>query len=695
MTSRLRSFPSVAACRCIMGAGASSFEGAHLAPGILSCGLKKLPEQVEHAIYELEKFCLILDPNELATRYLKYQLGSFVSSDDIANFNSQYLNRALVGALRYGRTLSIKLPSLEGWELEGPSSIFQPGLFPKELLNRQQFLQPEVWTSVLKPELGDPPAEDLCVSSEFVFCLCVTSPGTVEVPASLANLMHVFRITDQPVSTERAEGNGEDVMDCVAGMLGAAEIVRNSLPLVECAFDGDLEGVKEWLEKGFHIESCDGRKHTALSEAACQGHAPMCAFLIEQGADPNALSDTGRSPLWRACFSGHLETACLLLESGGNPECRDAVSMESAFDVARTDEIRAVLSGWNQQKTEMLMQARKRAVLAKLEERIQTSQQREEFARHKIRAELVLKAEAGDVEAVKAILLMVADEAEKSGLRPRATAEARSESGQSLLSLAAQHDHVDLATWLLTHHKSCDKDRWDLAEGQQSAEAKVCKANVNSRDLKGWNCVCIAGKLALLSPSSSFPHPPTPLNKSYNLPPFFPLKRSLSQLAQSAASAARARRRHVDAQPVQQERPRPCKRRAGRRAQRRDRQVRDSSRHPRARPGARGGAGTLWQGRSRRAGRAGHVPRAWDQRLARGDAARASTGRTGQGGGQAFGWGEEGRQQQQSWGRQQGKEGAKEKHVKINNRLTINVYDIKKNERAKEREREGKEIGLP
>jgi ankyrin repeat protein len=51
----------------------------------------------------------------------------------------------------------------------------------------------------------------------------------------------------------------------------------------------------------------DGRKHTALSEAACQGHLHVIQHLLEIGADPNSLSDTGRSALWRAAFNGHVE----------------------------------------------------------------------------------------------------------------------------------------------------------------------------------------------------------------------------------------------------------------------------------------------------------------------------------------------------------------------------------------------------
>jgi hypothetical protein len=44
----------------------------------------------------------------------------------------------------------------------------------------------------------------------------------------------------------------------------------------------------------------------------------------------------------------------------------------------------------------------------------------------------------------------------------------------------------------LTHWKDLDKDRWDLKEGELSVEAKTFRGLPNSRDLKGWTCVCIA-----------------------------------------------------------------------------------------------------------------------------------------------------------------------------------------------------------
>ena len=83
-----------------------------------------------------------------------------------------------------------------------------------------------------------------------------------------------------------------------------------------------------------------------------------------------------------------------------------------------------------------------------------------------------------------------------------------------MMAPSQQHDFEDLALFLLTYWKECDKDRWDLATGEISVEAKVFKTNPNSRDLKGWTCVCIAVfhdsrkvlKLLLGAPSPPCPH---------------------------------------------------------------------------------------------------------------------------------------------------------------------------------------------
>jgi ankyrin repeat protein len=478
-----------------MGAGASVPvpNANEIEEPVKTIHLKALPEAIEEALYVHEKFPLLIDPSEQASRFLKYQMGSFIRHDDPEQCQLSYQHRALVGALRYGRTLTMKFKELGD---ANKAKLFDPDLFPEAVLNRQEFYQPEVWGNVVKNEEEK---DDIIISPEFVFCICTT---TEDVPAELKTLMHVIRVTDGSSAAnkgnagEGGEGGAADpetaAMEGIASMLGGKEIVRNSTQLVEAAFDGDMEEMVSWIEKGYHIESCDGRKHTALSEASCQGHLHVVKYLLEAGADPNSVADNGRSALWRASFGGHIECVQELLEAGSDPQHRDKVSMESAFDVSRTEEIRAIFNSWSLEKTESLKAARRRAVMAKIEERIKTAADREFFARAKIREEILEKCEAGDVDGVREILAMSADEADKTEMKPRVTAEVRNEQGLSLLAIASKNDDEAMAQFLLTYWKECDKDRWDLAEGEVSVEAKTFKTNPNSRDLKGWNCCCIA-----------------------------------------------------------------------------------------------------------------------------------------------------------------------------------------------------------
>jgi hypothetical protein len=323
-----------------MGSGASTV-GSTEQIDILSVPLKKLPEAVEESLYVHEKFPCVLDPTEQASRFFKYQSGAYINMEDVTQNTKKALNRALVASFQNGRALTLKFSTLKGLN----ESFFEEGTFPKELLDRSAFFEDKVWQSVLKPAQGDPSPEEASISSEFVFIICVTDDY---IPPEISSKMRLIKVIDTTATNPEAQNSsavscGDAGMDQIASLFGANEIIRNSLPFVEAAFDGDLEEMKSILEKGYHIESFDGRKHTALSEAASQGHMNVVQFLLDGGADPNALSDTGRSPLWRAAFNAHAEVVKLLLESGGNPQYRDKVSMESAFDVASSEEVRTIL----------------------------------------------------------------------------------------------------------------------------------------------------------------------------------------------------------------------------------------------------------------------------------------------------------------------------------------------------------------
>lgn len=276
--------------------------------------LRKLPEAVEEAVYVHERFPLIIDTTEQASRFFKYQTGAFINFNDPTQATKSALNRALVHSLLNGRTMTIKLPSLQDLN----DSIFDPDWFPVEALDRNRFFDDSVWRRVLKGENHDPMGDDAHISPEFALIICT---ATSYIPAQLLEVMHVFAVVDHPLPPLTADTStpSEDPgMEAIATLCGATEIIRNSLALVEAAFDGDLAGVQAQLDRGYHLESTDGRKHTALSEAAAQGHLPVVELLLSLGADPNSLSDTGRSPVWRAAFNGQTDTvryqivACLI-----------------------------------------------------------------------------------------------------------------------------------------------------------------------------------------------------------------------------------------------------------------------------------------------------------------------------------------------------------------------------------------------
>ena len=89
------------------------------------------------------------------------------------------------------------------------------------------------------------------------------------------------------------------------------------------------------------------------------------------------------------------------MQAGSDPDLCDKVSNEAAFDVSDNEDTRALLQGWDRCRTEKLIETRRRTMLAKMEERIKTSAEREQYAKQQLRQELVQKAEAGDVDGIK------------------------------------------------------------------------------------------------------------------------------------------------------------------------------------------------------------------------------------------------------------------------------------------------------
>jgi ankyrin repeat protein len=75
---------------------------------------------------------------------------------------------------------------------------------------------------------------------------------------------------------------------------------HGEFPLYSQAAGGNYDEVKRLLEAGADATMRTAYRWTALHWAAGNGHAEVVELLLEYGADVNAVSDTGRTPLQMA-----------------------------------------------------------------------------------------------------------------------------------------------------------------------------------------------------------------------------------------------------------------------------------------------------------------------------------------------------------------------------------------------------------
>lgn len=460
----------------------------------LQATLKELPDAMDRAVYVQERFPLVVDPSGQASRFLKYQRGSVLMAGSPADMAPESLRRHLVDAIKHGVLLVINLDTFNTLEIE---QFFAPDTFPEEVLSRQALFSPAVLGQILRPANGEPTAADFIVNDHFkLVVVCRSHPP----PPKTAARMCVINV-NLP-SSEESNGMSDDTEKFAKALGVSKEVKRNNTQLVEAAFDNDMDTVLACLDKNYDLESEDGHAHTPLSEAASQGNNAILKLLLERGADPNKCNDENRSPMYRAAYNGHLETVQLLLESGADPRIKTKQG-EPPFDVAKTQEIQDILAQWDITKTDHLIEARRKVIEAKWKERITTHLEREQLALQNIHEELLELAQKGDLEAIGFRFEQLADEVADSEERPRACAGIRDERGSTILALAAQNDHVDLVTALLTRWKEFNEQARNIADSSSSAIqqtasrrlkslAKVWKTNVNARDCRGWTPVAIA-----------------------------------------------------------------------------------------------------------------------------------------------------------------------------------------------------------
>ncbi|XP_025110079.1 putative IQ motif and ankyrin repeat domain-containing protein [Pomacea canaliculata] len=170
-----------------------------------------------------------------------------------------------------------------------------------------------------------------------------------------------------------------------------AEERKRITRMLEAAFDGDVDGMKQILKEVVEVDNknnigndvigkalrtrhlmsiieCeDANGNTPLSEAATAGHVESIKFLLENGADPNTKGQFQRTPLYRAAFAGHMEAVECLLQNGADPRLF-AADGQTPEHVASVEAIAQLLSEWNISQTEVLLRKLEQAKERRAEE---------------------------------------------------------------------------------------------------------------------------------------------------------------------------------------------------------------------------------------------------------------------------------------------------------------------------------------
>ncbi len=93
--------------------------------------------------------------------------------------------------------------------------------------------------------------------------------------------------------------------------------------LYDAALNGQLDVVKNMLDRISNIDTVNENGHTALMLAAYNGRTPIVKLLLEKGANINRRDPEGRSPLMFAASGPFAETVKLLLKHGADVNMAD------------------------------------------------------------------------------------------------------------------------------------------------------------------------------------------------------------------------------------------------------------------------------------------------------------------------------------------------------------------------------------
>ncbi|MDF1572773.1 MAG: ankyrin repeat domain-containing protein [Bacteroidales bacterium] len=123
------------------------------------------------------------------------------------------------------------------------------------------------------------------------------------------------------VSDQQLEG-----VDKASGVLkntaGQATAIQPEA-MMQAALNGNVNVIRDAIEKGYDVDATDAGQHTVLMMAAYNGHTEIISLLLDHGAGTDARDNQQRTALMYASTGPFNETVELLLEAGADPNLVD------------------------------------------------------------------------------------------------------------------------------------------------------------------------------------------------------------------------------------------------------------------------------------------------------------------------------------------------------------------------------------
>lgn len=111
---------------------------------------------------------------------------------------------------------------------------------------------------------------------------------------------------------------------------------RDGTPMLNIAARNDRLDFVQWLvEQGADINAVsEDRGYTAIMDAVWRGNIEITEYLIKKGSDLNTINKEGQSMLVLAVGANRTQICKILAENGANPDIPDAMGM-SAYGYAK------------------------------------------------------------------------------------------------------------------------------------------------------------------------------------------------------------------------------------------------------------------------------------------------------------------------------------------------------------------------